>query len=392
MHRLLLMTLALLLSTAPLTTPVAARPGADAHPGPFYDSPVALPQTHGALMRKRRYVGPLKVRGAINKKVLYSQVGVDGEMLATSGFVSVPRRRPPVGGFPIVTWGHGTTGAADRCAPSVEASRSLRTNPANDLIQDWVDRGWAVVRTDYEGLGTRGLHPYLVGVSEGRAMMDAVRAAREAFPSISDRVAIAGSSQGGHAALWAAEVAPDYTPDLTVTSTTAFAPPSHLSSQLTAARALPVTNLTATLALILRGADVADPSLRVRRVLTDRAATLWPRQRFECQQQMASADAYGGVPANQLIRPTADVSAILEVIDANGAESLAPPGPVLVLQGLRDMTVMPPTSAALVTRYTARGVDVTYRTYPDAAHGTVVADGGADATAFIATHLEGQRS
>jgi len=63
-----------------------------------------------------------------------------------------------------------------------------------------------------------------------------------------------------------------------------------------------------------------------------------------------------------------------------------------VLQGLRDMTVMPPTSAALVTRYTARGVDVTYRTYPDAAHGTVVADGGADATAFIATHLEGQRS
>ena len=163
MHRLLLMTLALLLSTAPLTTPVAARPGADAHPGPFYDSPVALPQTHGALMRKRRYVGPLKVRGAINKKVLYSQVGVDGEMRATSGFVSVPRTRPPVGGFPIVTWGHGTTGAADRCAPSVEASRPLRVNPANDLIQDWVDRGWAVVRTDYEGLGTRGLHPYLVG-------------------------------------------------------------------------------------------------------------------------------------------------------------------------------------------------------------------------------------
>lgn len=353
----------------------------------FYAMPDRLPRQHGGLVRQKAYRGALAVPHAINRKIVYSQRGVHGGMVVTSGLVSAPPGESPPGGWPVVTWGHGTTGAADVCAPSVRPSASLRANPANALIESWVDRGWAVVRTDYEGLGTRGLHPYLVGRSAGRSMLDAVLAAQDAFPEIGDRIAIAGSSQGGHAALWAAAVAPTYAARLEVTSTVAFAPPSHLAAQLTAARTLPVNNLTATLALILRGVDVEEPALKVRRVLTDRAAAVWPRQRRECQEAMAGPDAYGAVPASELIRPEADTTAILAAIDRNGAESLAPPGPLLVLQGLQDMTVMPPTSAALVARYSARGSDVEYRTYPNAAHGTVVADGGDDATAFIAAHL-----
>ena len=80
-----------------------------------------------------------------------------------SGTVSVPKGRAPKGGWPVISWGHGTTGIADACAPS----RDSASNPAHGLIdyaypllQRWLKAGYAVVRTDYQGLGTPGAHPY----------------------------------------------------------------------------------------------------------------------------------------------------------------------------------------------------------------------------------------
>ena len=41
-------------------------------------------------------------------------------------------------------------------------------------------QGYVVVGTDYPGLGVPGIiHPYLIGVSEARAVIDSVRAARD---------------------------------------------------------------------------------------------------------------------------------------------------------------------------------------------------------------------
>jgi predicted dienelactone hydrolase len=39
-------------------------------------------------------------------------------------------------------------------------------------LRDMVDRGYIVAATDYPGLGTPQTHPYLVGVSEGRAVLN----------------------------------------------------------------------------------------------------------------------------------------------------------------------------------------------------------------------------
>src|SRR5947208_1260634 len=89
----------------------------------------------------------------------------------------------------------------------------VRTGPA----------GYAVVRTDYQGLGTPGIHQYLVGTAEGRSTLDIVRAARKLDSRVSGRTAIAGHSQGGHAALWGAALAPKWTPELNLRGTVAFA-------------------------------------------------------------------------------------------------------------------------------------------------------------------------
>ncbi|MEZ5141938.1 MAG: lipase family protein [Acidimicrobiales bacterium] len=90
---------------------------------------------------------------------------------AQRAMLVVPMREPPADGFPLIVWGHPTKGSADRCAPSVQGPATI------PLIDGFVQEGYAVVAPDYEGLAAEGPHPYLVGVSEGHAMLDAARAA-----------------------------------------------------------------------------------------------------------------------------------------------------------------------------------------------------------------------
>src|SRR3954454_19214804 len=109
-------------------------------------------------------------------------------------------------------------------------------------MQRWLKAGYAVVRTDYVGLGTPGAHPFLHGRSEGTAVLDAARAARRLDKRLGKRVVLAGHSQGGQSVLWAASLAPRYARDLNVRGTVAFAPVSHLTEQSTALSAITSPN------------------------------------------------------------------------------------------------------------------------------------------------------
>ena len=119
-----------------------------------------------------------------------------------------------------------------------------------------------MVRTDYEGLGTPGVHHFLTGISEGRSVLDAARAARAFAPrKLSKRVIISGHSQGGHAALFAASLAPAWTPELRLRGTVAFAPASHLAtqSQSTLSIGVPGGGLGAIAGLVMRAVDLVGP-------------------------------------------------------------------------------------------------------------------------------------
>src|SRR5262249_14316142 len=152
--------------------------------------------------------------------------------IGVSGTVSVPKGKPPKGGFPVITYAHGTTGSADVCAPS----RNTADGPAqpyisytDDQLNAWLHAGYAVLRTDSEGLGdsTRP-QPYVVGESEGRSVLDIVSAARQLDPKIGKNFLIAGHSQGGQSALFAAGLASSWTPKLHLHGTVAYAPASHI--------------------------------------------------------------------------------------------------------------------------------------------------------------------
>ena len=103
-----------------------------------------------------------------------------------------------------MAWAHPTTGVVQDCAPSLQPSWR-KTIPGLDLM---VKAGWVVVATDYPGLGTPGVHPYLVGASEARAVVDSVRAARNVKEAAAGRrFAVWGHSQGGHAAVFTGQLA-----------------------------------------------------------------------------------------------------------------------------------------------------------------------------------------
>ncbi len=158
-------------------------------------------------------------------RIVYRSTNLDGEPIAVSGTVIYPATPAPKEGRDIVAWAHYTTGVAGRCAPGLLPNLS-GTIPG---LEDMLARGFVVVATDYEGLGLPGVHAYLVGVSEARSVLDSVRAARNlSGAQATNRFAVWGHSQGGHAALFSGELAGEYAPELKLVGIAAAAPATNL--------------------------------------------------------------------------------------------------------------------------------------------------------------------
>jgi|SRR5215211_311237 len=391
---MLAFALALLLVAAlPASASAKVRPG----PGgiAFYNPPSPLPgKGHGGAIWARRLSGPAALRGGGgNRLMLYRSRGLGGNAVAVSGAVTLPKGKAPRGGWPVVAYGHGTTGIADTCAPTLDSP----TNPAhrliayaNPLLRRWVKAGYAVVRTDYEGLGTPGPHPFLIGRSEGSSVLDAIRAARKVDKRIGRRVVLAGHSQGGHAVLWAASLAPRYTPELKVRGTLALAPASHLGEQAALLRGLTTPGgLSGSASMILRGIDLAEPGLTVTAGLSDRAAALYPQTLTECLPALASPQSFGGLAPSDLLRSDADISGVVAALNRQDPETLKIRTPVRIQQGTADATVFKLFTDPLAVEYRERGTKVVYKTYKGVDHGGAVtnARSARDATRYIRRRL-----
>ncbi|HEY5795712.1 MAG TPA: alpha/beta fold hydrolase [Bosea sp. (in: a-proteobacteria)] len=167
--------------------------------------------------------------GATAYRMLYRSVGLDGKPIAVSGVAIIPSGPVPPGGRPIVAWAHPTTGVQPQCGPS----RSGGIFQSIQGLRAMLAKGYVVAATDYAGLGAPGPHPYLVGSSEGRAVIDSVRAAR-ALPNAAagKRFTVWGHSQGGHAALFTGILAKRVAPELELVGVAAAAPATELATLL----------------------------------------------------------------------------------------------------------------------------------------------------------------
>lgn len=377
-----LSALAALLALAVTSTAEAAKGTKGPKGDAFYQPPSKLPKGHGKLIWARDgsdLIDPAD--DARSRRVLYTSKSPQRERIAVSGSVAVPNGEPPKDGWPIITWAHGTTGLADSCAPSREGYG------LESFIDEWIKAGYAVARTDYEGLGTPGPHPYLVGKSAARSTLDIVRAARRLDPDIGDEFVIAGVSQGGHAALWTAGYADSWVPDLNLRGTMAYAPASHIADQISLLPALTSPNPLSALAVsILAGAATANPGIVPAELLKPEPLALLPEVEQKCLGELSQTDSLGGIPPSELIQDGADLTELVKVLTKNNpaVESSAP---ILVLQGTADTTVFPTYTDQLVQELENKGDDVSYAVVPGATHGSIVAEGKSDSDAFLDAHL-----
>lgn len=163
-------------------------------------------------------------------RVQYWTLSDRNQPIRVTGMVVAPREAVPPAPRKVIAWAHGTWGVASKCAPSPE--NFFAVTPG---LADAIRRGYTVVAPDYPGLGSPMAHGYLAGVSTGRSVLDAVRAARK-IPGASagSDFAVWGESQGGHAALWTGQLAQSYAPELRLVGVAAAAPTTDLVQNLTA--------------------------------------------------------------------------------------------------------------------------------------------------------------
>lgn len=135
--------------------------------------------------------------------------------------------------LPIFSFAPGTTGIDDHCAASLEVAAKSNWANYDSLMAAYASQGYVVVTIDYEGMrDTTRLHHYMVGELEGRAVLDSIRSLKNLKNTKdvinTDKIALAGYSQGGHAAYWADKIAPDYARELNISGVVGFGPVSSV--------------------------------------------------------------------------------------------------------------------------------------------------------------------
>ena len=314
-------------------------------------------------------------------RVRYRSVSVEGRPVEVSGMVARPAAPPPAGGYPVLAWAHGTTGVADDCAPSRWGSAILTT------VQPFLDAGFVVAATDYEGLGTPGVHPYLVSVSEGRSVLDSVRAARHVIDGTSQQVVVMGHSQGGHAALATAEIADDWSPELELAGTISIAPAGDLVD------IVPIGLLHADAfgfgALVVAGWSDAYSDLDATDVLTDAGLEIVEIAEQRCVGEVF--DAVDGRPIDTFVRrPPSEIPEWRRRTEDNTIHPDEVTGPVLLVQGAEDFLIPSRLTEALASDLCDAGVAVRYAAYPGEGHGSVVIAAGADMVTWAEDRLAGE--
>lgn len=353
-------------TTAPTTAPTRQPEFLTGVPyfekGDFYAPPNPLPPGEPGELIRVQFAYEMQVSNADALRVMYHSRNRNNEDRAVTGIVAIPRAPAPPGGRPVVSWAHGTTGIGPSCAPS-------RYDGDQRLGQHYVDAGYVWVATDYDGLGPPGQrHPYLSGFTAGYDVIDIVRAARR-IPTTQagTRWVAYGHSQGGQAALFAAQLAPTWAPELQLIGTVASAPASP--EQLITKLDNPGNRSYAL--MLAAGLPTDYPQVRPADVLTERALAQLPIVDEGCGIEVAAV--LRDLPADETLKPDAVTTEPLRSVLAEnvpGQERLA--APVLVPHGTLDTTVPPATSEALHRRLCAKGQVIERDLYEGEDHGGVV--------------------
>ncbi|UVE94050.1 lipase family protein [Dietzia sp. B32] len=388
-------------------------------PGGFHDTR-ALP-TQGAagdLLRTEPAGLPLAISvpglpalpsplPAVARRVIYRTVDVDQQPVATSGAFydsTAPWSGP--GPRPTMILGPGTQGQGDPCAPSRTVESGVGANPRSGAPIVSYEEGFAIALAaqgfrvmviDYIGLGTPGIHTYADRVEQAHAMLDGARAAQNLIGHDSPLV-LWGHSQGGGASAAAAELAPEYAPELDLRAAYASAPPADLLAVLDH---IDGSSLTGAIGFAINGMAERYPAVREvveehvspagRRALDDLSGLCLADTRAAYGGRATSEWTNSGRNLGELIR---DEPGALRVLDHQRIGNRTPTVPVMIAGGINDDIIPLGQVQQLGRDWCAQGVDVHFRyettpLVPGITHAAAAVTNFAPAVQYLRDRLAG---
>ncbi|MGX9297217.1 lipase family protein [Tsukamurella paurometabola] len=324
-------------------------------------------------------------------RFLYATTNQHGAAVSTAALF-LPAGTAPAGGWPVIAWAHGTVGLCDDATPSAQPPSERQ----QFYLGHWLRHGYAVVATDYAGMGTPGLMSYLNGKVEAHNLIDSVQAARGLGLPLARRWALVGQSQGAGAAMngarHASEFGADY--DLDLRGTVATGTPANIERVAQFLRPSfppvvlpPLTNVYA--AYILAGLRDARPDLGLDGLLSDEG-----RRVVDLAERLSLYDAREAVRGARIstwvTAPLRSVPGIYEALHEHmGTPTEGYDRPIFLGHGLTDIDVPVASGLSLAAALAVHRQPVTLKLYPTDHFGTVYAAAD-DAAAFLGGVMENQ--
>ncbi|HEM7768232.1 TPA: alpha/beta fold hydrolase [Acinetobacter baumannii] len=387
-----------LLMTSVLSTSLflVACGGGSSDDGPATTNPSGTPTNNiqNPVVKVEAYTSTNLGSVAAESSILtYKMLGQSGQEVQATSLVFTPNTPPPVGGWPIVVWAHGTTGVADVCAPS----KAALADSTKDLISKLLAAGYVVVAPDYEGLGTPGIHPFLNVKSEAFSITDAVVATRNYLSQrnllTSKKWVTVGHSQGGHAALGAAQYASRA--QLDYKGTVAVAPASNLGSILVDGEAqvanAPIdikigtyAQLDTYTALVTAGIRNTQPSFDYGQVFTSQISSIAAQAENLCSGPLYGAfyegmsnyakDHNGTLDGFTRTQPNFMAVPLVKTFLDKDSQPLQVKvtTPIIIYQGIADPTVPKLATDLLISNATAVGTKINNYVTGNWDHGTAM--------------------
>jgi pimeloyl-ACP methyl ester carboxylesterase len=315
---------------------------------------------------------------ATGKRIQYVTTDRNGKLIPATGLILTP-----ITGRTnrTVVWGHGTSGLADQCAPST--NQDVFWPEARAAVAALLGRGWTVTAPDYPGLGTPQPHPYLVGDSEARSMIDSAKAARNLDAALSTQYAVDGHSEGGQGSLFANQMAASYDGNLVLAGTAAVAPVSNLDL---IAPYIPGTPEQGYLVMALYGLNAVDPTFNPNSVLATPATAKSSVLQTGCYYEIM--DAYAPLTAEELVKGGVVPDAVLAKLAHYGNPAQTPPtAPVLIVQGTDDEAVPYDITANYLLPELGDTQPVDFVPIEGATHDSAVFDSVDEVADWIAAHF-----
>ena len=345
----------------------------------FYDTPSPLAQGKpGDLIRSAEFDEYNLPFGVLAVRILYHSRSASGQDVAASGVVLYPDAKAPAGGWPVIAWAHALNGVARQCAPSL--ARNVQHGP---FLSMYVNLGYAVVATDYTGLGTSFRNAFSDMQSNATDVVYSVPAARAAVPQLDSRWVAIGIGQGGSAVVGVAELEreirdPNYLGGIAISAL------DDLQDRYEHSGTHPGYEMPLFLAY---GIKTVYPEFEVKDILTDKALALYP----QIEQACGEPGGESKLSPAEMLKPNWESNKFVRQYFSRNSPGHKPAqGPMLVISSELDPTVPIQRTAQVITRMCKQGGHVQFERYPQSETGRVFGDSVRDQISWIQARFAGR--